>query len=78
MLSMVYGFCFAFEHGHETISFMEILVQNSQNFLDFFHRPAFQKTRRFGNWVCFLPHVKVGEKTPTQLGPLEKANLNHQ
>jgi hypothetical protein len=22
--------------------------------------------------------VKVGEKTPTQLGPLEKANLNHQ
>jgi hypothetical protein len=21
--------------------------------------------------------VKVGEKTPTQLGPLEKANLNH-
>jgi hypothetical protein len=21
--------------------------------------------------------VKVGEKTPTQLGPLERANLNH-
>jgi hypothetical protein len=46
-------------------------------FLDFFHRPVFQKTRRFGNWICFRPQVKVGEKTPTQLGPLERANLNH-
>jgi hypothetical protein len=46
-------------------------------FLDFFHRPVFQKTWRFGNWICFRPQVKVGEKTPTQLGPLEKANLNH-
>jgi hypothetical protein len=45
-------------------------------FLDFFHRPVFQKTRRFGNWICFRPQVKVGEKTPTQLGPLERANLN--
>jgi hypothetical protein len=46
-------------------------------FLDFSHRPVFQKTRRFGNWICFRPQVKVGEKTPTQLGPLERANLNH-
>jgi hypothetical protein len=46
-------------------------------FLDFFNRPVFQKTRRFGNWICFRPQVKVGEKTPTQLGPLERANLNH-
>jgi hypothetical protein len=43
-------------------------------FLDFFHRPVFQKTWRFGNWICFHPQVKVGEKTPTQLGPLERAN----
>jgi hypothetical protein len=34
------------------------------------------KTRRFGNWMCFRPQVK-GEKTPTQLGPLERDNLNH-
>jgi hypothetical protein len=46
-------------------------------FLDFFHRPVFQKTLCFGNWICFRPQVKVGEKTPTQLGPLERANLNH-
>jgi hypothetical protein len=25
--------------------------------------------------ICFRPQVK-GEKTPTQLGPLERANLN--
>jgi hypothetical protein len=29
-------------------------------FLDFFHRPVFQKTRRFGNWIYFRPQVKVG------------------
>jgi hypothetical protein len=31
-------------------------------FLDFFHRPVFQKTRRFGNWICFRPQVKVGRR----------------
>jgi hypothetical protein len=36
-----------------------------------------KKTRRFGNWICFRLQVKVGEKTPTQLGPLERDNLNH-
>jgi hypothetical protein len=46
-------------------------------FMDFFHRPVFQKTRRFGYWICFRPRVKVGKKTPTQLGPVERANLNH-
>jgi hypothetical protein len=46
-------------------------------FLDFFHRLVFWRTRGFGNWVCFRPQVKVGEKTPTQLGPLERANFNH-
>jgi hypothetical protein len=34
-----------------------------------------QKIRRFGNWICFCPQVRG--KTPTQLGPLERANLNH-
>jgi hypothetical protein len=29
---------------------------------------------RFGNGICFRLQVK-GEKTPTQLGPLERANL---
>jgi hypothetical protein len=33
------------------------------------------KTRRFWNWICFLPQVKG--KTPTHLGPLERANFNH-
>jgi hypothetical protein len=32
------------------------------------------KTRRFGNWACFRPQVR--RKTPTQLGPVERANLN--
>jgi hypothetical protein len=34
-----------------------------------------EKTQRFGNWICFRTQVK-GE-TPTLLGPLERANLNH-
>jgi hypothetical protein len=55
---------------------MVYVVQNSQNFSGIFHRPVFQKTRRFGNWICFRPQMKAGEKTPTQLGPLERANLN--
>jgi hypothetical protein len=42
-------------------------------FLQFLDRPVFQKTRRFGNSICFRPQVKVGEKTPAQLGPLERA-----
>jgi hypothetical protein len=41
------------------------------------HHPVFEGTRRFGNWICFLPQVKGGKKTPTQLGPLERPNLNH-
>jgi hypothetical protein len=53
-----------------------MLYRIHRNFLDFFHCPVFQKTRRFGNWICIRPQVKVGEKTPTLLGPLERANLN--
>jgi hypothetical protein len=54
-----------------------LLYRIHRIFLDFFHRPVFQKTRRFGNWIWFRPQVKVGEKKPTQLGPLQRANLNH-
>jgi hypothetical protein len=60
----------------ERILTMMYIVQNSQNFFGLFHRPVFQKTRRFRNWICFRPQVKVGEKTPTQLSPLERANLS--
>jgi hypothetical protein len=31
----------------------------------------------FENWICFHLQVKGGKKTPTKLGPLETANLNH-
>jgi hypothetical protein len=40
-------------------------------FLDF-SIVLYLKIRRFGNWICFRPQVKVGEKTPAQLGPLER------
>jgi hypothetical protein len=37
------------------------------------------KTQRFVNGICFRPQVKGGgNKTPTQLGPLERANLNER
>jgi hypothetical protein len=53
-------------------------AQNSQNFSGLFSIVLYlKKTRCFGNWICFRPQMKVGEKTPTQLGPLERANLNH-
>jgi hypothetical protein len=57
-----------------------VFYRTHRIFLDFFHRPVFQKTRRFGNWICFRPQVKVGNKTPThsQLGPLERANLKRR
>jgi hypothetical protein len=55
-----------------------LLLQGISGFLDFIHRPVFEGTRRFGNWICFRPQVKGGrKKTPTQLGPLQRANLNH-
>jgi hypothetical protein len=34
-------------------------------------------TERFGNRTCFRPQVR-GWETPTTLGPLERANLNHR
>jgi hypothetical protein len=53
------------------------ITQGISGFLDVIHHPVFEETRRFGNWICFRPQVKGGKKTPTQLGPLERANLNH-
>jgi hypothetical protein len=53
-----------------------ILYTQLLGFWTFFHRLVFYRTRRFGNWICFRPQVKVGEKTFTQLGHLERANLN--
>jgi hypothetical protein len=35
------------------------------------------KTQRFRNWICFRPQVEGGGETPTQLGPSERANINH-
>jgi hypothetical protein len=42
--------------------------------LDFFHYPVFLRveTRRFGNWICFRPQVRVGEETYS-VGPLRKS-----
>jgi hypothetical protein len=47
--------------GFRTVS----IVRNSK----------YKKTQRFGNWL-FPSSGEVG-KTPTLLGPLERANLNH-
>jgi hypothetical protein len=49
-------------------------IHGISGFLDSIHRPVFEKTRRFGNSICFRPQVKWGKKTPTQLGPLERNN----
>jgi hypothetical protein len=53
---------------------MILIYRIHRIFLDFFHHPVFQKTQCFRNWICFRPQVKVGEKTPTQMGPLERAS----
>jgi hypothetical protein len=46
------------------INISRVLYRIHRIFLDFFHRPVFQKkkTRRFGNWICFRPQVKVGRR----------------
>jgi hypothetical protein len=52
------------------------MVYNTLNYWDFGVYPSSyilkNRTRSFGNLICFLPHVRG--KTPTQLGPLEIAN----
>jgi hypothetical protein len=57
------------------------MVYNTQNYWVFGLFPSSgilgtRKTQRFGNWICFRPQVR-GEETPTLLGPLDRANLNH-
>jgi hypothetical protein len=54
------------------------MVYNTQNYWVFglFSIVRYSRdyrTRRLGNWICFHPRMKG--KTPTQLGPLERANL---
>jgi hypothetical protein len=44
--------------------------------LDFVQRLIFKRTQRFVNWIWCHPQVK-GCESPTPLGPLERANLNH-
>jgi hypothetical protein len=48
-------------------------------FSHIFHRPVFYRTENtmFQKPDMFPPSGEGGEKTPTQLGPLERANLNH-
>jgi hypothetical protein len=55
------------------------MVYTNQNYWVFglCSSSGIQETRkqRFGNWICFRP--QVGRETPTLLGAIEKANLNH-
>jgi hypothetical protein len=45
--------------------FINYSAYRISGFLDFFQRPMFWgvETRRFGNWICFLPQGKGGEDT---------------
>jgi hypothetical protein len=55
------------------------MVYDAQNYWVFGLCPSsgiLETSKHFGNWICFRPQVRV-EKTPTQLCPLESANLNH-
>jgi hypothetical protein len=48
-------------------------------FLDFFHRPVFYKIENtMFRKLDLFPSSGDAEKTPTQLGSLERANLNHR
>jgi hypothetical protein len=46
--------------------------------LDFIHRLIYmtKNSQGFGDWICLRPQV-MGQGRPTQLGPLERASLNH-
>jgi hypothetical protein len=35
-------------------------LQGISGFMDFIHRPVFEGTQHFGNWMCFRPQVKGG------------------
>jgi hypothetical protein len=52
-------------------------INGISGFLDFIHRPVFQRTHDVSeSGSVFVLRCKKGGKTPTQLGPLERANLN--
>jgi hypothetical protein len=50
-----------------------VISQGISGFLDLIHRPAFEGTRRFGNWICFRPQVKGREEDTYSVGPLRKS-----
>jgi hypothetical protein len=65
-------------HGHYAVWVdSKCFTEFTEFFWTFYKVLYFKKTQRFGNWICFRPQMKVREKTPTQLGSLERANLNH-
>jgi hypothetical protein len=49
------------------------MAYNTQNYWIFglFPSSGILENTTFQKLICFRPQVKVGEKTPTQLGPLE-------
>jgi hypothetical protein len=51
--------------------------QNSQNVSGLFPSSDITKNTTFRKLDLFPSSGEGGEKTPTQLGPLERANLNH-
>jgi hypothetical protein len=57
------------------------MVYNTQNYWVFglFLSSGILETRKHdvSETGCFRPQIKGGNKTPTQLGPLERVNLNH-
>jgi hypothetical protein len=60
----------------ERILKMVYVVQNSQNFSGLFPSTCIPKNTTFRKLDLFPFSGEVGEKTPTQLGPLERAKLN--
>jgi hypothetical protein len=56
---------------------MVYVEQNSQNFSGFFPSSGIPKNTTFRKLDLFPSWGEGGEKTPIQLGPLERANLNH-
>jgi hypothetical protein len=53
------------------------VVQNSQNFSGLFPSSCIPKNTTFPKLDLFPSSGEGGEKTPTQLGPVERAHLNH-
>jgi hypothetical protein len=52
-----------------------MVTLGSTQFSDFVHRPILQRTRRFGNCICFSSQLRGTEKH-SLLVPLEISNLN--